>query len=121
MVKKTDFDEKLKILNQKLNSNKTKHLLVQNPLKKLQTFDSIYFRGKSHFEEDVTQNYLVFQPKYRCFNKVAGVGIGNYIYFWKRKGFSDENIKAPATSNYRHNPQFSYPGNKTRKEFEGSC
>ena len=90
-------------------------------MKKLQTFDSTYFRGKNHFEEDVTQNYLVFQPTYRCFQRVAGVGIGNYIYFWKRKELSDENIKAPTTSDYRHNPQFSYLGNKTRKEFEGSC
>ena len=54
---KTDFDDKLKHLNQKINSNKTKHLLVENELKKLQTFDSIYFRGESHFEEDGTQNY----------------------------------------------------------------
>ena len=31
-------------------------------LKNLKTFDSSYFIGKSHFEEDGTQNYLVFQP-----------------------------------------------------------
>ena len=31
-------------------------------MKKLKTFDSGYFRGKSHFEDDGTQNYLVFQP-----------------------------------------------------------
>ena len=31
-------------------------------IKKLKAFDSIYFRGKSHFEEDGAQNYLVFQP-----------------------------------------------------------
>ena len=49
--------------------------------KKLQTFDSVYFRVKSHFEEDGTQNYQVFQPVYRYFKSVAGVGSGNYIYF----------------------------------------
>ena len=38
LVTKTDFDDKLKSLNQKTNSNKTKHLLVENELKKLQTF-----------------------------------------------------------------------------------
>ena len=54
---KTDFDDKLKNLNHKTNSNKTKHLLVENEFKKLQTFDSIYFRGESHFEEDGTQKY----------------------------------------------------------------
>ena len=30
LVTKTDFDDKLKSLNQKINSNKTKHLLVGN-------------------------------------------------------------------------------------------
>ena len=62
LITKTDFDAKLSSLNRKITTNKTKHLLVENELKKLKTFDSIYFRGKSHFEEDGTQNYLVFQP-----------------------------------------------------------
>ena len=39
LIRKTDFNDKLKSLNQKNNSNKTKHLLVENQLKKLQTFD----------------------------------------------------------------------------------
>ena len=56
---KTDFDAKLSSLNRKIFSNKTKHLLVENQLKKL-TFDSIYFCGKNHLEDDGTQNYLVF-------------------------------------------------------------
>ena len=30
-----------------------------------------YFCGKSHFEDDGTQNYLVFQPIYKCFKTVA--------------------------------------------------
>ena len=33
LVTKTDFDTKLKSLNRKINSNKTKHLLVENKLK----------------------------------------------------------------------------------------
>ena len=60
LVTKTDFDDKLINLNKKINSNKTKHLIVENEFKKLETFDSIYFRSKSHFEDDGTQNYLVF-------------------------------------------------------------
>ena len=63
----TDFDTKLMGLNEKINTNKTKLLLVENEFKNLQTFDSIYFRGKSHFEKDCTQNYLVFQPMYKYF------------------------------------------------------
>ena len=57
LVRKSDFDNKLISLNKKINSNKTKHLLVENKLKKLKAFDSIYFRCKIHFEEDSTQNY----------------------------------------------------------------
>ena len=57
----TDFDAKMSSLNRKITSNKSKHLLVENELKKLKTFDSIYYRGKSYFEKDDPQNYLVFQ------------------------------------------------------------
>ena len=37
---KAEFDTKLTSLNQNINPNKTKHLFVENELKKLQTFDS---------------------------------------------------------------------------------
>ena len=37
------------MLNSKITSNKTKYLLVENELAKLETFDSIYFGGKSYF------------------------------------------------------------------------
>ena len=104
MVTKTDFDAKLLSLNRKVTSNKSKHLLVENKLKKLKTFDSICYRGKSHFEEDGKQNYLVFQSMYRYFTRVIGVRTGNYIYFWKPKGLPDENITAPTTSHYQLNP-----------------
>ena len=56
LITKADFDDKLINLNRKINSNKGKHLLPQNEFKKLQTFDSICFRRKSHFEEDGAQN-----------------------------------------------------------------
>ena len=45
----TDFDAKLIRLNKKINSNKTKHLLAKNELKKLQAFDLSYFRCKKLF------------------------------------------------------------------------
>ena len=47
------------VLTEKLSQNKSKNLLVENNLKKLKTFYSSYIIGKSHFEEDGTQNYLV--------------------------------------------------------------
>ena len=90
-------------------------------MKKLQTFDSIYFRGKSHFEEDGAQNYLVLQPMYRYFKRIGGVGTVSYISFWKSNELSDENIIATTTSDYVLNPQLSYLSNKTRVEFKKSC
>ena len=57
----------LSSLNRKVTANKTKHLLVENELEQLKIFDSSYFIGKIHFEEDRTQNYLIFQPMYRYF------------------------------------------------------
>ena len=60
LITKTDFDAKLSSLNSKITTNKAKHLVVENELKKLKTFDLSCFIGKSHFEEDGTQNYSVF-------------------------------------------------------------
>ena len=62
VITKTDFDVKLSGINKIITSNKRKHLLIENELKKSKKFAAAYFRGKSHFEEDGTQNYLVFQP-----------------------------------------------------------
>ena len=74
-----DFDFRLKEISDRVTKNKTKHLLVENELKKLQKFDAAYFRGKSHFEEDGTQNYLVFQPIYKYFKRNECVGSGSCI------------------------------------------
>ena len=95
-------------------------MLIENELKKLQKFDAAYFRGKSHFEEDGTQNYLVFQPIYRYFRRIIGVGSGNYIYFWKSIGWSDKRFNSNTASNYKITPELSYYGTKIRVEFNGS-
>ena len=68
---KTDFDAKLSSLTKRVTTNKTKHLLVVNELKKLKLFDLSYFIGKSHFEEDDAQNYLVFQPLNKHFKIIS--------------------------------------------------
>ena len=41
---------------------------------------------------------------HRYFKRVAGVGIGNYIYFWKSKGLFDERISSITVSNYSITP-----------------
>ena len=79
LIRKPDFDSKLKGISDRVTKNKTKYLLVENELKKPQKFDAAYFRGKSYFEEDGTQNNLVFQPIYKYFKRIEGVGSGNYI------------------------------------------
>ena len=48
LITKTDFDAKQSSLNRKITSIKSKHLLAENELKKLKTFDSSYFIGTIH-------------------------------------------------------------------------
>ena len=49
-------------------------MLVENELKKLERFDSNYFRGKNYFAGDhAIQNYLVFQPMSKYFKTYIGV------------------------------------------------
>ena len=50
LVTKTNFDAKFKKNCGRVTSNKSKHLLVENELKKLKTFDLSYFLGKNYFE-----------------------------------------------------------------------
>ena len=67
LITKTDFDAKLSGLNRKITQNKSKHLLGENELNKLKTFDSSYFIGKSHFDGSGTEDYSVFQPLNKYF------------------------------------------------------
>ena len=59
LITNTDFDAELSSLNRKITSNKAKHLLVENQLKKLKSFDLVYFLGKIRFDKDGAENYLV--------------------------------------------------------------
>ena len=117
MITKADFNAKLSGLNRKITKNKTDHLIVKNELNKLKTFDSGYFIGKSHFEEDGTQNYLVFQPMSKYFK----IGNSDYVLSWKSKGLSAESITPPSAPNNFLNPSFNYLGTKIRARFSGSC
>ena len=91
LVTKTNFDNCVSSLESKIAANKTKNESIENELKKLKTFHSSYFIGKSHFEENATQNYLVFQPLNKYFKLIANT---DYVSSWK----SAETIKASATS-----------------------
>ena len=106
-------------LNRKVTQNKTKHLLVENELNKLKTFDSSYFIGKSHFEEDGTQNYLVFQPMYRYFKVLSITQYLECVSEWKSKGLSNESIKVISNSDNSLNPTLSYYDSKIIKFTRG--
>ena len=58
---------------------------------------------------------------HRYFKQIVGVGNGNYIYYWKYKGLSDERINSIKTSNHSTTPNLDYYGTKIRVEFNGSC
>ena len=79
LVTKTNFDAKLQSLNKKIDTNKTKHLLVENEIKNLNNFDVAYFRGKNYFDDDSTQNCLVFQPVYKSFEAVGGNEVSSWV------------------------------------------
>ena len=91
MLTKTDFHNSVSSLNNKI--------------------------GKSHFEEDGTQNYLVFQPLNKYFKVIAST---DYVSSWKYQGLSAETIKPLATSDYSVTLALSHCGTKTRAKLTGS-
>ena len=56
-INNADLDKKVGTL-----ATKAELKAEQDKITKLKAFDSSYFCGKSHFEDDGTQHYLVFQP-----------------------------------------------------------
>ena len=74
-----------------MTKNKSKYLLVESELKKLEKFDATYFRGKNNFDgNDGTQNYLVFQAVSKYPNNTV-------IRTWKSKGLSDQFLNSFGT------------------------
>ena len=129
LIKKSDYDTKIAEIESKYVSNTgfdsklaqanvitkrnfdAKIIELENNIKKLQTFDSSYFRGKNYFDEDGKQNYLVFLPKYRYFKVNIISNVTNYVLSWKSKGLSDENIKPLSTSDNSLTPSINYISN----------
>ena len=54
-IDNSNLDKKIAALTTKAELKAEKDKIVE-----LQAFDSSYFRYKSHFEDDGTENYLVF-------------------------------------------------------------
>ena len=91
MIKKSDYDTKVAKIESKYVNNTgfdsklaqenviakrnfdAKIIEHENNIKKLQTFDSSYFNGKNYFDEDGTQNYLVFLLISRYFSLMKNI------------------------------------------------
>ena len=84
----------------------------------LETFDASYVIGKSHFKEDGTQNYLVFQPINKYFKVIADT---LNISSSKSNGLSAKTIKPPSTTDNIPPLLIDHVGNKIRLKFSGSC
>ena len=128
LVTKTDYNTKINEIEKKItNHNHDKYittsefnnlaanLLVENELKKLQKFDSRYFRGRNRFEEDGVQNYLVFQPMYKYLLKI---GSTESIAEWESKGLSNEVFK-PLDNSLA--PEVKFTGKRMYVKFSRSC
>ena len=77
-----------------------------------------YFRGKSYFEEDGTQNYLGLQPIIRYFRITVNT---KYVSSWKSKGLSDKTATPYATSDNSLTPLIDHYGSKVRLKFNKDC
>ena len=113
------FGNTVSSLVSKIEPAKTVNTSLENVLKRLRKkLDWSYFIGKGRFEEDGTQNYLVFQPLNKYFKIIANK---KYISPWQSKGLSNKTIKPLATSNNNLAPLIDYHGAKSKVKFTGSC
>ena len=55
LVTKTDFDTELTSLNEKVTSNKSKHLLIENELKKFKKMVQVILKVKTSFKKMVAR------------------------------------------------------------------
>ena len=86
----------------------------------LKTFDSSHFIGKSHFEEDGTQNYLYFNQCRDTLNKLLVLIMATTFITENLKGCLMKELILLQRSNYSVTPFLDYYGTKIRVEFSGS-
>ena len=131
-IKKTDFDDKLKNLNKKVTSNKTRHIVVKTKLDDLEknakiistnglTTDMInkykVLNRAKCFSLNGLQNYLVFQLFISHFLTKNGT-----IYSLKSKEMSKESITPPCTTGEGFYPEIiGLHGSKYELKFKEMC
>ena len=82
----------------------------------MKVFNLGYFTGKSYFDEDERQNYLVFYSILKYFTSNS-----TWITKWTSKGLSNESLEVVSTSNNTLTPSINYYGEKVRLKFNGSA
>ena len=109
LIKNIDLDSRLKKISDRVTKNKSKHLLVENELQKLEKFDSAYFRGKNYFDgNDGTQNSLVFQVGEKYFKNNSSSS-SSKIEIWKSKGLSNQSLNLSGTVGTANDIEMSKP------------
>ena len=119
LVRKTNLDTELREISYRVTSNKSRHFQIENNLKKLEKFYSSYFKCKSHFEEDGTKNYLVFQGVYTYLEDadVSKTLIKFHANSWTSKGLSNEKISSVTI--FEH-PFIEYTNARIKLKFDES-
>ena len=88
-------------------------LSIKNP-RKIRNIWFKIFISKSYFNDDGSQNFLIFQPISKTFTMPAGVT--ETIIKW----LSTEKVKISATVNNSFSPKQKWHNSKIRVEFKGS-
>ena len=88
-------------------------MLKQNS-KKLEKFDAAYFRGKNYFDYDGTQNFLVFQPVFKYFERVDFE-----IASWESTGLLNEKLSSVVNSKSAV-PKILYDNARIKVKFNGN-
>ena len=94
-------------------------MLVENELKKLQTFDSSLFVGQSYFFSDGIQLYLIFQPLYYTSQILSN---SENVISWKSKRLSPVKHTTPTTTDNSFSPTMKWhEESKFCLIFKGNC
>ena len=82
---------------------------IENELKKLQKFDTTYFRGKDYFDgSNGAQNSFVFQVGEKYFQNNSGSS-SSKIEIWKLKGLSSQSLNLSGTVGTANDIKMSKP------------
>ena len=83
---------------------------------KLQTYDLHFFIDQSYFNNDGSQNYLIFQTIYKTITTFSV--LTSTISEWESKGLSNEKFKPTYISNKSLSPKQLWNNSKIRLKFE---